>query len=151
MVDKPNLRGELAKVLVPKERVISSGRGCWNCIHWDQDAAKPRWTAKRQSDLNTALEISLKSPKGEEDQRVFNIRAMVNSLDHLVATRHVGVCHGGGRTADGKDVGDFVTHAFLCDRWTGRTGASLATQGKADPLPEERAEQMNGTAPKNVT
>ena len=150
MADKPTVRGELSKVLVPKERVISSGRGCWSCIHWDQDAAKPRWTEKRQNDLNTALAIALESPHGEADQRVYNIRAMVNSLDHLVATRHVGVCHGNGRTADGKDVGDFVTHAFLCDRWTGRVGSSLAIQGKADPLPEERAELLNGVRPKNT-
>jgi hypothetical protein len=145
---KPKLRGVLSdaadKVLVPKERVISSGQGCWNCKHWDQDKAKPLWTEKRQHDLTTALRIAQESRSGEQDQRVFNIRAMVNSLDHLVATKHVGVCVGGGRTANGNPVGDFVVHSFLCDRWSGVSGASLATGGKTDPLPEERAEQING-------
>jgi hypothetical protein len=142
---KPKLRETLfnsGKVLVPRDRVISSGQGCWNCKHWDTDKAKPLWTEKRQKDLETALRIAQESPQGEEDTRVYNIRAMVNSFDHLVATKHAGVCLGGGRTADGKPVGDLVTHAFLCDRWSGRVGASLARDGALDPLPEERADKL---------
>jgi hypothetical protein len=146
------LRKELNKVLVPKERVISRGRGCWNCKSWDRDAAKPLWTEKRQVDLQTALNLALDLPDGEptsaadcktpEALHCYNIKSMVNSLDHLVASGHVGVCMGNGRTANGDSVGDFVAHAFLCDRWSGVAGASLAIQGKADLLPEELAENM---------
>lgn len=143
------LRSHLAQVLVPKERVISTGQGCWNCKHWDRDKAKPLWTQKRQNDLARAAEIAVTSRHGENDQRVYNIRKFVNDLDHLVAVRMIGVCVGGGRTADGNPVGDFVVHSFLCDRWSGVSGSSLATGGKTDPLPEERAELMNGVKPKN--
>jgi hypothetical protein len=146
------LRRELNKVLVPKERVIDRGQGCWNCKHWDREIAKPLWTEKRQFDLNTALNLALNLPGGEpknvdeckspEALRCFNIKKMVDSLDHLVASGHVGCCKGGGRTANGEQVGDFVVHSFLCDRWSGVSGASLAREGKTDLLPEELAENM---------
>lgn len=146
------LRRELNKVLVPKERVIGRGQGCWNCKHWDPAAAKPLWSEKRQNDLKTALDLALNLPGGEpksadecrspEALRCFNIKSMVNSLDHLVASGHAGVCKGGGRTANGEQVGDFVVHSFLCDRWSGVSGASLAREGKTDLLPEELAEKM---------
>ncbi|MGH7177101.1 MAG: hypothetical protein ACREJC_06970, partial [Tepidisphaeraceae bacterium] len=87
------LRKELDQVLVPKERVISKGQGCWNCKHWDREKAKPLWTEKRQNDLKTALDLALNLPNGEPETmdaaikagpnavRCFNIKSMVNSLD----------------------------------------------------------------------
>lgn len=69
---------------------------------------------------------------------------MVNSLDHLVASGHIGTCEGGGRTEDGNPVGDFVVHSFECSRWTGVVGASLARiDGKLDVLPGELADKLN--------
>jgi len=133
--------------------VIDRGRGCWNCKHWDREAAKPLWTEKRQNDLNTALNLALNLPNGEpktikdcdtpEALRCFNIKSMVNSLDHLVASGHVGVCKGGGKTEDGNPVGDFTVHSLLCGTWSGVVGASLAIEGKADLLPEELADKLN--------
>lgn len=152
--EKPSTRKELFKMAVPKERVLSRGQGCWNCKSWDREKAKPLWEQKRQVDLKTALDIALDLPGGEpktaEDcktpqaLRCFNIKKMVDSLDHLVASGHVGCCTGGGRTANGEEVGDFVVHAFLCDRWSSLAGASLAREGgKLDDLPEEAAEKLN--------
>ena len=152
--NKPKLRKELNQVLVPKERVISKGQGCWNCRGWSREAAKPLWTEKRQVDLKNALDLALNLPDGEpktaadckspEALRCYNIKNMVNSLDHLVASGHVGVCKGGGRTANGEQVGDFVTHSFQCDRWSGVAGAALARAGgKMDVLPEELADKLN--------
>lgn len=150
----PKFRRELNQVLVPKERVISKGQGCWNCKHWDRDMAKPLWTQKRQNDLKTALDLALNLPNGEPKTmdeaiaagqngvRCFNVKAMVNSLDHLVASGHVGVCVGGGRNELGEPVGDFVVHSFQCDRWTGVSGASLAREGKSDVLPMELADRL---------
>lgn len=150
----PKLRQRLNQVLVPKERVISTGRGCYNCRHWDREIAKPLWTERRQNDLKVALDLALNLPGGEpktEEEarksanglRVWNIKSMVDSLDHLVASGHVGVCKGGGITADGNPVGDFTTHALYCQRWSGVSGSSLATEGHApDMLPEERADRM---------
>lgn len=152
---KPNLRSQLFRdtVLVPEERLVSRGQGCWNCKHWDREKAKLYWPQKRQNDLKVALDLALNLPGGEpktaeeckspEALRCFNIKAMVNSLDHLVASGHVGVCLGGGRTASGQPVGDFVVHSFLCDRWSGVSGASLATGGKTDALPEELIDKLN--------
>lgn len=69
---------------------------------------------------------------------------MVDSLDHLVASGHVGVCTGGGRTANGEPVGDLVVHSFLCDRWRAMEGASMTREGaKLDDLPEEVADKLN--------
>lgn len=152
LVANNKLRRELSKVLVPKERVVERTQGCWNCKHWDREMAKPLWTEKRQNDLKTALDLALNLPGGEpktqaecttpQAQRCYNIKKMVDSLDHLVASGHVGVCKGGGRTADGKPVGDLVVHSFLCDRWTGVSGAALARGGSApDALPEELMEK----------
>ena len=132
-----------SNVLVPSDRIISRGQGCWNCKHWDREVAKPRWTHNRQRDLNTALSIALTSPTGEDDPRVVNVRAMVDDIDHLVAQGYVGVCQGGGKTEDGNPVGDLVLHQFLCGQWSGRSGASLATGGKLDALPLELADKLN--------
>jgi hypothetical protein len=154
-----NLKKELNTLLVPKERVISKGQGCWNCKHWDREMAKPLWTQKRQGDLTTALNLALDLPKGEPTTmqeaveagpngvRCFNIKSMVDSLDHLVASGHVGVCKGGGRNEKDDPVGDFVVHSFQCDRWTGVSGASLATGGKSDTLPMELAEKIDKPKP----
>jgi hypothetical protein len=147
------IKREINQVFVPKERVIAKGQGCWNCKHWDREAAKPLWTEKRQNDLNTALNIALSLPDGEpktdeecktpQALRCFNIKSMVNSLDHLVASGHVGICTGGGRTEDDKPVSNFVVHSFLCSRWSGVAGASLARiDGKLDKLPGELADKL---------
>lgn len=145
----PKLRKRLNQVIVPKERVIGRGRGCWNCIHWHpNEPAKKLWAEKRQNDLNTAVGLALESAKGENDVRVKNIRAMVDSLDHLVASGHVGLCRGNGKTEDGQPVGDFTTHALLCGQWSGVQGASMATSGaKLDLLPRDLAQKMDNGVP----
>lgn len=136
------------KTLVPKERVISRGRGCWSCIHYDTERSNASWTEKRQRDLTAAVELSLKSEKGENDVRVVNIRRMVDSLDHLIASKGAGICTGGGLTEDEKgrerSVGDFVMAAFLCRKWSGRQGSSLAHEGKPDLLPGELRDKLDG-------
>jgi hypothetical protein len=153
-------RAEVYDVSVPAtESFFANGMLVHNCKHWDREAAKPLWEGKRQHELKTALDIVLDLPDGEpktvdecktpQALRAFNIKAMVNSLDHLVASGHVGCCKGGGRTADGNQVGDFVVHSFLCDRWSGVVGASLAREGTTDKLPEELAEDMKKLTEQN--
>jgi hypothetical protein len=140
------MRQTMSKLLVPKERVVERAQGCWNCKHWDAEAAKPLWNQKRQNDLAKALELSLKTEnkQGEDHPHVVNIRRMVDNLDHMVASKSVGVCSGDGRTANGQPVGDFVAHSFLCDRWSGVQGASMTREGgKIDDLPEEVAQKLD--------
>lgn len=147
MASKPTIPSILSKIAVPKERVISTGQGCWNCLHWRRESAVGVWTQLRQRDLARAAEIALGSPDGEANQQVVNIRRMVNDIDHLVATKHMAPCSGGGETANGEPVGDLVAHAFLCHKWTGVQGSSLAREGKTDRLPEEVAERIDGPKP----
>jgi hypothetical protein len=138
-----NDRGKPMKIMVPKERVFSRGQGCWNCVHWQPEKTKAFWTERRQKDLNTALSISLESPKGEEDVRVVNIRRNVDQLDHLVAMGGAGLCKGGGVDGRGNPV-ELVHHGYKCHQWTGKQGASLAAEGgKQDPLPAELADKLD--------
>ena len=55
----------------------------------------------------------------------------------MVAKDAIGMCLVGGAE------GDFVDCRYLCDKWSGRDGSSLATSGKPlDKLPEELKEDM---------
>lgn len=138
--DKPDA------ILVPNDRVFERTQGCWNC-RWSQRATA-FWTERRQWDLNKALTISMTSPLGEEDPKVQNIKNMVNKVDHGVASGSLLRCVSipKGRSANGDPVGDLVVHNYLCDRWSGATGASVARGGqKPDTLPEELADKIDGS------
>lgn len=53
-------------------------------------------------------------------------------FDNAVNQGLIGLCMKGGVDTD------FVTHAYLCPKWTGIDGASVATEGHTlDKLPEE--------------
>lgn len=113
-------------------------QGCWNCVHFSHDKAKEIWKERRQADLQAALTIALDSPRGEDDQRVVNMRHMVDAVDTGIATFNLGTCTGGGVDANENPVGTFVKNNYLCHKWTGATGASVARAGqKADKLPME--------------
>jgi hypothetical protein len=105
------------------DRTFTRGQGCWNCIN----AKSPidRWFDKRHQKLAYAQRIAIQSQAGENDSEVVRIRRQVEQIDAQMAQQTMFVCNV-GRTADGNPVGDFVASAFLCDRWTGRDGASLA-------------------------
>lgn len=131
------------RIIVPGDRVLSRGQGCWNCIHGQR--AKEWWSRRRQEDLGKALQIAIESPDGETDIQVTNIRRMVDAVDHAVAKGAMLRCTK-GKTANGQPVGDLVTHNYLCDRWTAAPGASIARGGaKADELPEEILDKLDGT------
>lgn len=146
------------KTLVPKDRVVSRGRGCWNCIHWSQESGKARWTQLRQNDLNRALTLALTLPRepttteeavemGPNAVTFFNIKTMVNRLDHLTAQGMVGACGGGGMTAHNEPVGDLVMHSYQCSKWTGVSGHSMAGRVATDALlPEELMVRVNEKA-----
>lgn len=142
------------QVLVPKDRVVSRGRGCWNCIHWDRDKGKARWTRLRQNDLSRALTLALELPHepktadeatgmGQKAITFFNIKTMVDKLDHLTALGYVGACTGGGMTAHNQPVGDLVVHSYECHKWTGVSGAPTSAQGQDGLLPEELLARAN--------
>jgi hypothetical protein len=127
------------------DRTFERGQGCWNCIHAKK--AVDFWTTRRKEYLNKAMQITLNSPQGEKHPTVVQYRRVIDIYDHGVGTGAMVRCDV-GRTANGNPVGDLVANAFLCDRWTGRDGASLARiDGKLDVLPEELRERIDGSDP----
>lgn len=137
------------KVFVPEERIISRGQGCWNCIH--AQPAREFWQKKRAEDLALATRISLNSPLGEKHPRVVKLRRMIDFVDHAVVANTMIRCTK-GRTETGEPIGDLVVNSFLCDRWTGRDGASLAREGQGlDPLPMELRDKIDSSPEPKAT
>lgn len=66
------------------------------------------------------------------------------TLFNIASSRgEIGICMKGGSESD------FVHHAYLCGKWTGREGHSLATEGHAtDKLPEELVDDLESKAEK---
>lgn len=89
----------------------------------------------------------MSSPFGEHHPKVVNIRRMVDTADHGVAANQLVRCTT-GRLPGGDPVGDLTAHNYMCDRWTGRDGSSMAkVDGKVDLLPEELRERVDGPDP----
>ena len=132
------------RLIVPEDRTFERTQGCWNCKHSSRAAAF--WTQRRQQDLARALTIAQEHPaQGEEHTQVVNIRRMVDTIDNQVAAGTLLRCGGDGKTAAGDPVADLVAHNFLCHKWSGAQGASIARAGqRADDLPEELADKIDG-------
>ncbi len=119
-------------------RTFERTQGCWNCAHYRPETAKEWWKTKRQQDLQAALSVALESPMKEGDPQVVNTRRMVDAIDVGLATGNLGMCIGKGVDAQDNPVGDLVKSNYLCRKWTGAEGASVARAGQAaDPLPME--------------
>ena len=145
---KSLLGGPLSKAIDPETGLIGRRhertQGCWNCVHNDFDGAKERWKEARQRDLAAAAAIVLRSPTGESDPTVVNIRRMVDAIDVGLATHNLTRCKGPGVDAKDNPVGDFVKTNYLCRRWSAAQGASVAREGqKADDLPMELEDKGN--------
>ena len=119
-------------------RTFERKTGCWSCKHYDRELAIKYWRGRRQQDLQIALAAALTSPMGEKDPKVVNIRRMIDAIDHGLAAGTLGKCFGGGIDANDNPVGDFVKAVYLCRKWSGAQGASVAHAGEGvDPLPME--------------
>lgn len=127
---------------VDADRIGVRTQGCWNCIHGDHEAARKLWWDKARGDiLARAITIATSSKLGEEDPRVLAIRRDVPAIDQGMQVNGFVSCKM-GRDPKGGPLGDFIASTYLCDRWTGRDGASLAREGQApDKLPEELMER----------
>lgn len=143
-----DLKRALSKKLVGvgAERIAIRTQGCWNCIHGGEAgfeaAADLWWSEARAKTLERGVAIALKSPHGEKDERVKNIRAMVPKTDVQIEAKQWIHCEK-GKNPDGSEVADFVAAAFLCGQWTGASGASVARAGAApDKLPQELMERF---------
>jgi hypothetical protein len=139
------LKEELSSKLVGvgEDRIAIRTQGCWSCVHASYDKAKDLWWKEaRNATLSQAVRIALASPEGENDRRVKNIRGMVPAMD-AAFEKNQWVCCAVGKKPDGTPVDRFVAATYLCNVWTGATGASVAREGqKADKLPEELFEDF---------
>lgn len=142
------LKALLAKKLhgVGTDRIAVRAQGCWNCIHGGEAgferAAKLWWDKARGDTLARGVQIATSSPLGEQDERVKNVRAMVPQMDVNVERKQWVTCST-GKDPSGNPVADFVHHTYLCSKWTGAVGASVAREGeKLDKLPEELMEDF---------
>ncbi len=120
------------------DRIVERGQGCWNCTSFDNEKAKELWWNKaRAASVEKGVKLALEAPLGEEDPRVLALRKMVPEVDVGMEQVVWGIC------AKGKMEADFVHSTGLCaDGWSGKQGASLATQGKTDILPMEALERQ---------
>ena len=135
---KPNKNQFLA------DRTIERGTGCWNCKHRDswEDGKKfwfgsPTSSGKRDQSLSKAVAIATSSPLGEGHPSVVNIRRFVHIADNAMRNHEAIHCTK-GITAQGVQVGDITGASYMCEKWTGMDGASVAKiDGRIDKLPEE--------------
>ena len=127
----------MERIFTPFGAPIERTQGCWSCKHWDnQQAARDLWSSQRQSTLRQAQAIAAVHAEGEDHAQVVTIRRMVDTVDRAVAVGVLGICRVQASESD------LVHNAYLCDRWEGAVGASVARAGqKPDKLPQElRAE-----------
>lgn len=139
--------------IVLRDRLFARSKGCWNCRHAGDPAtvglvfwkthARPRdekiLVAKHKEAL-AAIPAQDKRP-ATKAKRSHLLRVIDRNVSMLDASERA---IGAGELirctcVTCKDPGDFKSHRFLCDQWSGATGASLAAGGgaTADMLPEE--------------
>lgn len=121
----------------PALPIVERTQGCWNCTGFSTDEAVKFWSERRQVDLKIALDHALASPLGEKDPKVAGIKRAVDLTDQAVAAGRLGRCSRKGSEAD------LIALEYLCTKWQGRQGASVARDGaKADKLPSELMEDV---------
>jgi hypothetical protein len=146
----------------PSDRVVERGRGCYSCKSFENGhLARQQWRLHRLALVQhfEATPPPVEAPTEREaplpawrDVPVENSQKKreetLKKMDHAISNGTFGMCMKGKRPASmGGPEGDFVHCAFLCDRWNGRDGASIATQGKKlDKLPGELREIMEDKA-----
>lgn len=130
--------------IVAPERVFERGRGCYNCTSFATgELALKRWRELRSRDLTYIQESGPIPRLGELELPVPSGRDarmdQVHKADAAIQSGLFGLCLKGARPKDlGGPEGDFVHCKFLCERWNGRDGHSVATSGRPlDKLNDE--------------
>ena len=163
------------RLIAEADRMVSRGRGCYNCVSFCNDkSARTHWHLHRTARV-AEIEARTRSRQihaAVPSAAAFTASELARGLpDHIAAEQAVaihtpredarltlmrqvdrGVLQGAiGLCLKGKAGSDFVYSTFLCDGWSGRTGASVATggaAGKIDKLPGELREIADGKARK---
>jgi hypothetical protein len=141
---KPKRDPNAPIMIVPKDRVFERSRGCWNCKHFENaELSRKHWAARRpQDELHLMQQGAFDIATGgiaPDDPRLQSI----NDMERAVHAGQAGMC------MKGMCQTDFVHFKYLCEGWTGREGASVATEGRpVDPLPAELKEIAESRAKK---
>jgi hypothetical protein len=136
------------KVILPAERTVERGRGCWNCKHYENgEMSQNRWAERRQQDTAHLIEQGvlplIRLGDQENVVETDEANARFEMMDKLIRAGTAGLC------MKSKVPTDFVHCQYLCDGWNGRDGSSLATAGKPlDKLPGELREMVEEKAKK---
>lgn len=143
------------------DRTFARSKGCWNCKHagtpdvgvaYFRSSCRPRDEARIASlkiqlaDIPPTLGLGDAASRANDAKRDGLLRMIEENTTMLDALEKA--------VADGKAIrcinprcandGDFKSFRFLCDQWSGVTGASLASKGTAteDMLPEELKDRV---------
>lgn len=143
--------------IIAPERTFTRARRCGNCVSYEcGPKSHEQWGIHRGARitdyLKTApigrladMENPNWTPAEMKDARLQDLHKMDKAIAHGV----IGLCMKGARPkADGGPEGDFCHSEFLCDRWVGVTGHSLATAGHSDKLGDELLEIADDRAEK---
>jgi hypothetical protein len=146
----------MSQIIAP-ERTFTRARRCGNCTAFNTgDMSHSQWNIHRQARLTDYLgsapigrladmEDPNWSPAEMKDARLQDLHKM----DRMIAMGIAGLCMKGPRPkADGGPDGDFCHSEYLCDRWVGVVGHSVATSGHDDKLGEELHEIADDRAEK---
>jgi hypothetical protein len=138
------------KNFVAPERSFTRGRGCWNCSHFENgELSRQQWRNHRSqteahilqsggAPLERLGDMEKPNPITGKDARLDSLE----KIDHVIKAGVYGLCMKGARPQSlGGPEGNFIHCNFLCDRWDGRQGSSLATSGHPlDKLGDELAD-----------
>ena len=147
----------MATPISAPERTFTRARRCANCVSFNIGSmAHSQWNIHRQarqSDYLRTMPIARLadmekpewSPAEVKDARLQQLMMM----DQMIANGTAGLCMKGPRPkADGGPEGDFVHCEYLCNRWIGTEGHSVATAGHDDKLGDELLDIADGRAQK---
>ncbi len=143
----------MVKTRIPlTDRTFARSKGCWNCMHagdptvgltyWKTHARprdelrvkffKEQLAAVPANDTSKYAKAKRSSMLKVIEDTTRVIDAFEKAIDDGMTIRCTSmIC---------KDPGEYKSHRFLCDQWSGKPGASLAQSGApktADMLPGE--------------
>jgi len=135
------------RIIIPRDRVVERGRGCWSCKSFENgELSRQHWRVCRAAEEQRIVArggdpVLIRLSDMEKPPGSPEVNARFQWMDNLVGNGRAGMC------LKGKAPGTFVHHKYLCDGWTGRDGASVATAGHAvDKLPEELVADVESRA-----
>lgn len=119
-------------------RTFERVQGCWNCVHFDTgERSRNYWFQKakpRDEGHAKAYEFEGKLEAAKM------VRKTIAEAEKAVLSGKAGMC------AKGQAKSEYVMDAYLCNNWSGRTGASVAREGGApDLLPDELKDVVDGS------